>query len=159
MRNLAIFGVLVALSTTAMPAMARRTAIDNDIKFDLSGYCDLNGDECGPTDGKALGYSVKFGNGPTYERVFANGNGYLSFGSAIDFTAVPAFPGMVNFRTLIIGGQSPFFGNYGRDLIGFSEENQNFKGGDKGESAFVQSAKLGRVDKGDSQQRPILIQG
>ncbi|WP_246611073.1 PEPxxWA-CTERM sorting domain-containing protein [Aquisediminimonas profunda] len=94
MRALAFFGMAVlSASLTLLPssAEARRTAIDQDpngnpITTLLSGYCDLNGDDCNPiTDGLTLPYSVSFGGGAFTSKVFIHGNSIVTFGQPINF--------------------------------------------------------------------------
>lgn len=75
---------LTALALIASPASARRTAIDSTGTTETSGYCDLNGDDC--DTGFVLPYYVDFGSGFT-NLAFVHGNGILSFGAAIDFSA------------------------------------------------------------------------
>lgn len=143
MRILAISGVVLALAMAAAPAAARRIAIDEGTTVTLGGYCDLNTDECGPDDGGRLAYEVKFGGGGFSNKLYVHGNGLLSFGEAIDFTAFPEGGGR-SFQEIINGWEVPEPGSYGRNLVGVGQSTWvDFQG-----SGFYQSAALTLFKKG-----------
>jgi hypothetical protein len=125
----------LAIFCAAMPAQAGRTAVDanpggDPIYFFLDGYCDFNGDDCGPDDGVVLPYSVSFGGGAPSDRIWVHGNGILSFGGAADFfgeaIAVP-----------IIAREAPALTAYGLNLVSGGQAISYTR-----EGAFVQSARL-----------------
>lgn len=134
---------------TAVPAEARRTAIDmtvdadgNDIQliYDLGGYCDLDGSDC---DGTALGYDVDVGGGFT-SRVFIHGNGILTFGEAADFTLPDVQQAFANFN-------DPALADYQRNLLSSGQNNQldflSF------EPVFLQSASISVLSSGQINAR------
>ncbi|MFZ4689627.1 MAG: PEPxxWA-CTERM sorting domain-containing protein [Polymorphobacter sp.] len=108
---------------------------DIQILFGLGGYCDLNGDDCGPID---LGYAVQFGNSDPVSSFALHGNGILSFGSAIDFFGTPA-DGNTTFVDSIFNFETPAPASYGLNLVSVGQNNkidfQSF-------GAFLQSAKV-----------------
>ena len=80
MGRLTCFGAaltLIALATCQ--AEARTIVVDpgNPQGFTLSGYCDLNGDDC---NAKSLGFSVELG-GSTYNSYVMYGDGAITFGN------------------------------------------------------------------------------
>lgn len=135
--NKALASVCSAIAALAMavPALAGRTAVDqfpdgSRLAFYLDGYCDFNGDDCGPGDSIVLPYSVSFGASAPSDRIWVHGNGILSFGSAADFFAEAlAVP--------IIGGSSPPLTDYNLNLVS-GGQNVGFDAS----GAFWQSAKL-----------------
>ena len=163
MKNL-LFGLCGAMSllAVAMPADARRRAIDQEtyydqlydldgnpvfddngnpvldyenplsrqIAYDLGGYCDFNGDECGAGGGINLPYSVSFAGGLTTDRVWVHGNGVVSFGDSIEFItpfdpdADPDAPPPSEpiFVELIFNGVTPDLELYNRTLVSAGQE-------------------------------------
>ena len=123
--------------TYSSDASARRTAIDQDengngTQVTLSGYCDLNGDDCDrPVIFSYLGtpYTVSFNGGDAIDRFYVHGNGLLTFGSAIDFSSF--------FSTIAIDGLDPALTDYGLNLVSVGQNNQTDFG------AFFQSADYG----------------
>lgn len=124
MLRAAICCLSLALAVAATPAEARRRAIDvdaegNTIGIPLTGYCDLNGDECGPGDALRLPYTVMLGSSPASNKVFVHGNGLLTFGQSIDFgvNAEYDFPEDSIAGKIIFGGIAPNLNEYGVNVI------------------------------------------
>lgn len=129
-----VCSIIVAF-TVGAPAFAGRTAVDeypdgSSLEFYLNGYCDFNGEDCGPGDGAVLPYSVSFGSSAPSDRIWIHGNGILSFGGPADFfgeeLAVP-----------IIGRSAPLLTDYRLNLVSGGQ-----KVGFNRDGAFWQSAKL-----------------
>jgi len=121
----------------AAPVLAGRTAIDQapddtPISATLSGYCDLNGDDCG---GSSLPYKVSIGGSDFSNLVVVQGNGILTFGAAFPFSD----GGSVNdsiFDQNQNGGSGPLLTDYGLTLVSAGQNNA-LDG-----TAFFQSASL-----------------
>lgn len=141
---------LAFAGSVCSPARAERTAIDqitdpNDpdnstsVSTVLSGYCDLQGDQCGPSDGKALGYQVSFDGGTTFlDTAFVQSNGILTFGAPVDFFASVG-PNGETLNELINAGIDPSLTSYGLPLVSAGQSNLPDFGGGGG---FQQSARL-----------------
>jgi len=153
-----LLGVAASCLLLAGPVQARRIAIDqipNPVPDDpdnpdesykpfipvteqLSGYCDLSGEEC--ESATALGYNVSFDNGANFTNlVNVTGNGILAFGSLASndgSTIWDADVGGKSLRELIYEGPDPTLVNYQHDLVS-AGQNNSLDG-----SVFYQSAAL-----------------
>lgn len=120
----AICCLSLALAVAVSPAEARRRAIDvdaegNTIDIPLTGYCDLNGDECGPDDALRLPYTVQLGSSPASNKVFVHGNGLLTFGQSIDFGVNADYDFLEDSIAgkIVFGGIAPSLNEYGVNVI------------------------------------------
>lgn len=152
MRAFALLGLALLLSDVALlpsPAEARRTAIDQDpngnpITTPLSGYCDLNGDECDPiADGLTLPYSVSFGGGAFTNKAFVHGNSILTFGQPINFA-----PFVTAITNGINDGSLPKPEDFGPKTLVVSN-GQVFDVDPLGGGGFYQSGSLSLLGNGD----------
>lgn len=115
---------------TSGPALAGRTAIDQDpdgnpTMTHLSGYCDLNGEDCSLAVGlsyKGAAYSATFADGSTFDSFFVHGNGLLTFGSSIDF-GFPDDPASF-YSQIVYDGVSPEITSYSKTLVSVGQNNQ-----------------------------------
>ena len=126
----------IALAILASPALAGRTAIDQNpdgtpLTYRLSGYCDFNGEDCDGGSGLFLPYSVSIGGQPFTNRAIVHGNGLLTFGSAFQFFDNPDVSDKIN------NGTDPALTEYGLTLVSAGQNNTLDSG-----NAFLQSASL-----------------
>lgn len=91
-----LIGTCVAAAAIAVsvPAEARRTVVDSNGSVSLSGYCDLNGDDCVATP---LGFTIDFA-GTKYDSMVLYGNGLVTFGNTP--VAPTSYLGATNLATL-----------------------------------------------------------
>ncbi|WP_225883303.1 PEPxxWA-CTERM sorting domain-containing protein [Sphingomonas aliaeris] len=146
-------GASALAMTSAMPAQAGRTAIDQRNNPDgtttptsvtVSGYCDIQGDDCGA--GRSLGYRVSFDGGANFfSNVIVHGNGLLTFGQAVDFETPVGNDGET-LSSLIYQDINPALGDYQRTLIS-AGQNNSIDYQNQGGPAFNQSASLNVVNQ------------
>lgn len=138
-RNSFIAGVVGAM-LMGTPALAGRTAIDQDpdgnpMTAHLSGYCDLNGDDCYDGSGVFLPYQVSIGGADFTNRVIVHGNGLLTFGAPFPFWDDTPLKTAIYDESN--GAPTPSLLDYGLTLVSAGQNNTlDFDG------VFLQSARL-----------------
>jgi hypothetical protein len=123
------------------PVLAGRTAIDQTpdgtpIYATISGYCDINGDDCGDGSGIFLPYQVSIGGSDFTNRIIVQGNGILTFGGAFPFFDDAGVKDSI-YDQNNNGGPGPLLTDYGLTLVSAGQSNSLDFG-----SAFFQSASL-----------------
>lgn len=140
----AFCSALVAV-TASSPAQAARIAINENpdgspLSYYLSGYCDINGDDCDPDfSGGRLGYQVSFNGSDFSNKVFVIGNGLLTFGAPVDFFYATRDDGSDSLANRISFGDQPELTDYNVNLVSAGQSNGiDYSSG----FAFMQSATL-----------------
>jgi hypothetical protein len=142
-----LLAICAAMAAIVVPsaAQAARTAINQNpdgspISYYLSGYCDLNGDDCDPDfSGGRLGYEVSFNGSDFSNKVFVVGNGLVTFGAPVDFFYATQDDGSDSLSNRIGAGDQPSLTDYNVNLVSAGQSNDiDFSSG----NVFMQSATL-----------------